>query len=317
MTVRLQTTIIPTFEKNPPDDGSLKYKIYTLILNRFKAITMPPFVYDETKIKYVHANKEHFYEESKVGKSLGYKALYQENLNTQSLPLVNKGDVVSVNVYALTEGQTKAPASYTTGSLILAMEKAGKFIEDEDLANQIKTCGIGTSATRADIIEKLATIGYITIDKNQKIAPTSTVFYVDEVVSGIDPVFVSPEKTAELEQMLENIANGTMTRESAHKVMEDYIKSIINKLSDTKEQGTYACPYCGGALVNGPYGYWCKTSRDFKSFGGHKLTDTDVQLILTEGKTKLLNLKNKDGKAYKAYITKGEGGNTLTFEDKK
>lgn len=309
--------IIPTFEKEYADDSSLKYKIYTLILNRFKAITMPPYVYDETKVKYIHNNKEHFYEESKNGVSLGFKALYKEDL-PQSTPItVNKGDVVTVNEYVLTQGQTKAPTPYTTGQLILAMEKAGKLIEDEELANQIKTCGIGTSATRADIIEKLATIGYITIDKNQKITPTSIGIYVDSIVSAIDPTFVSPEKTAELEQMLNNIAEGTLTREIAHQTIEDYIQSIINKLSEVKEQGEYTCPYCGGALVNGTYGYWCKTSKDFKSFGSHKLNENDVKLILSKGKTDLLNLKTKEGKSYQAYITKGEAGNVLIFPTQK
>lgn len=308
--------IIPTFERNPMlAEESLKGKVYNLILNRFMAITMDPYVYDSVKAIYKHSNGEHFYEDGKNDKSLGWKSLYTDELNhIRALP--NKGDTVVVNSFDLTEGQTKAPAPYTTGTLITAMEKAGKLIDNEELANQIKSCGIGTPATRADIIEKLSTIGYISIDNKQKVHATETGKYIYKVMSELDPVLVSPEKTAELEKNLSDVADGTCNADVLLTTVENYVTGIVNKLRETPEVGLYTCPYCGGALISGPFGFWCKTSKDFNSFGGHKLSENDVIDLLGKGITKVYTLKNKDGKSYKAAIRKGSTKNELSFDTK-
>ena len=137
----------------------------------------PPFVYDAVSVTYLHKNGERFFESFRIVREKGFKEKIDgDDIVTKPIP--EKGSTVAVDSFSVYDMETKPPSVYTTGSLILAMEKAGKLIEDEELREQIKTNGIGTSATRAGIIEKLSApdkngISFITIDsKTQKVAPT-------------------------------------------------------------------------------------------------------------------------------------------------
>lgn len=316
--------IIPTFQKST-FSSELEEKVYLLIYKRFIAITKPPYIYDAVKLRFSHQNGEHFYMDGRVDKSLGYKELYTNELIT--FPIPTKGTVYPVNAFELNEGQTKPPVAYTTGTLIKAMEKAGRTIEDEELREQIKTCGIGTSATRDNIITKLQKNQYINVDKKQKVSPTELGKQIITIMKTIDTTFINPEKTAEMEAELNEISEGNISLENAFINTKFYITDIVaqiqngqfNKIAHPTSKGkethnSFTCPYCNGELVNGLYGYWCKTNKDFKSFGGHKLTETDVKAIITKGKTKAYHLTFQSGKTAKASIIKGENGNELEYE---
>lgn len=116
------------------------------------------------------------------------------------------------------------------------MEKAGKFIDDDELKAVIKGTGIGTSATRAGIIKKLADKNYITINgKTQKVAPTETGKAIIPVIAKVDERLVSPEKTADLEQRLADIDNGTIGRDEHTEYMREYINELVDKIKGLKD----------------------------------------------------------------------------------
>ena len=127
---------------------------------------------------------------------------------------LQKGDVLPVNGYSIKEGKTSPPKRYTSGSMVLAMENAGQLIEDEELREQIKGSGIGTSATRAEIIKKLVHIGYLNLNKKtQVLTPERFGEMVFEVVSLTVPALLNPKMTASWEKGLDGITNGTVAVE--------------------------------------------------------------------------------------------------------
>lgn len=310
--------IIPTFENHLNQCNDLEKAVFNDIMLRFKSIFKPPYVYDSINITLKSESGETFTTTEKQEKQLGWKELYTENKDLQTVRIPNKGDTISC-MLELNPCQTKPPVAYTTGTLILTMEKAGKFIEDEELREQIKTCGIGTSATRAGIITKLADKGYITIDKKQKVSPTDTGKQIVEVLDTIDKSLTSPEKTAEMEQSLADIANGTLSPDEHRKAMNEYITEKIQTIKDaeglnvTRVNGSsgksgkgfapakkFDCPCCKSPLKYGKFGYYCE-NKDFSgSRCGYTLTEKDMDRLLTKGETTYKNMTSKDGKKFKA-----------------
>ena len=129
------------------------------------------------------------------------------------------------------ESETSPPARYNSGSIILAMENAGKLIEDEELREQIKGAGIGTSATRAEIIKKLEKIAYISINnKTQIITPTQKGEIIYDVVNASMPDMLNPKLTASWEKGLEMVAKKEIQQDVFMEKLENYIKSKISKL---------------------------------------------------------------------------------------
>lgn len=321
--------IIPTFENHLSQCNDLEKQVFNAIMLRFKAIFKPPYVYDTVNIILVSETKEKFFATEKNEKQLGYRELYQKDKALLSAKLPKKGEVLSA-VLEINPCVTKAPASYTTGSLILAMEKAGKLIEDEELREQIKTCGIGTSATRANIIEKLAAKKYIEIDRKQKITPTETGKQIIPIVEKVDKMLISPEKTADMEQRLEKIAEGRVSKEEYTQYINQYITDAVNTIKGVKNLSVsdsfgslnhksinrtdFDCPYCKSKLKFGKFGYYCE-NKDFSgSKGGYIMTERDMKTLLSKGKTGLKKMHTKEGKEYKAAIILGEDKLELEFE---
>ena len=129
------------------------------------------------------------------------------------------------------EGQTNPPSRYNSGNLILAMENAGKLIEDEALREQIKGAGIGTSATRGEIIKKLERIGYIAINsKTQIVTPTKKGEVIYDVVDKSMPDMLNPKLTASWEKGLEMVANKEIQKDIFMEKLEKYIHSKFDRL---------------------------------------------------------------------------------------
>lgn len=288
--------IIPTFEGGEADVSGLERDVYLVIRKRIMDTMKPPFIYDAVSVQYIHSNKEKFFESFRIIKQAGFKDIgdeEQEDVKNKPVPI--KGQTVTVSSFHTYDMETRPPSAYTTGSLILAMEKAGKLIEDEELREQIKTCGIGTSATRASIIEKLIDTNLITTDKKQKVAPTERGKQIVAIVAKYDEALVSPLKTAEMEQQLQSIAEKNLTREqhseSVNKYLCDTVANIFAHNTDhiagagNGNAVSGKCPKCGGEVSKGKFGWYCKSKcgMNLSKVFGHDLTDNQISKLL-EGK---------------------------------
>ncbi len=259
--------IIPTgqgyenFDKLP----QLHKDIYINIVKRFLSIFYPPAEFNKVSVT-LEVENEQFSTSGKVCTNLGYLEILKQPKNTvgeqtngasqnsddtvgndapvvplntdkqeeNNLDILNtlkKGQEINVVNYELKESETTPPTRYNSGSIILAMENAGKLIEDDELREQIKGCGIGTSATRAEIIKKLERIKYIDINsKTQIITPTNKGEIIFDVVNSSMPDMLNPKLTASWEKGLEMVANKEIQSDEFMGKLENYIKTKINKL---------------------------------------------------------------------------------------
>lgn len=233
--------------------------VYERIVRRFLSIFYPPAVYEKYSIE-LEREKEHFFASFRQLESEGYLAVANETFpakrqektseltNTkddsmdqgekelkndpQMIILLNKlkkGDVLLANKFEIKEGETSPPKRYNSGSMILAMENAGQLIEDEELRAQIKGSGIGTSATRAEILKKLVNIRYLALNgKTQMIAPTLLGELVFDVVDASMRQMLNPELTASWEKGLSYVAEGSITPEEYMNKLETFVTNRIN-----------------------------------------------------------------------------------------
>jgi len=227
--------IIPTGKgyENINSLPDLQKNIYKLIVKRFLAIFYPPAEFNKMNIT-VDVAGEKFYASTKTCVKTGYldilKKSTTEEQNVESIN-VKKGERLIVNNYNIKESETVPPTRYNSGSIILAMENAGKLIEEEELREQIKGAGIGTSATRAEIIKKLDKIKYIAINnKTQIITPTKKGEYIYDIVKLSMPDILNPKLTASWEKGLDMVAKREIKAEIFMKKLEDYINNKFDKL---------------------------------------------------------------------------------------
>ena len=144
---------------------------------------------------------------------------------------LKKGQEIGVENYEIKEAETSPPTRYNSGSMILAMENAGKLIEEEELREQIKGAGIGTSATRAEIIKKLEKIQYIAINnKTQIITPTQKGEIIYDVIKSSMPDMLNPKLTASWEKGLEMVAKNEIQPDEFMEKLEKYIRSKFDRL---------------------------------------------------------------------------------------
>ncbi len=235
--------IIPTgqgyenFDKLP----ELHKQIYKVIVKRFLCIFYPPAEFNKVNVT-INVENESFFASGKVCIKSGYLEIVknkdnnknEQEENTNNLDILNKlkkGEEIGVVNYEIKTSETTPPSRYNSGSIILAMENAGKLIEDEELREQIKGAGIGTSATRGEIIKKLERISYIQINsKTQIVTPTIKGEKIYDVVKISMPDMLNPKLTASWEKGLEMVANKEIEPQEFITKLENYINSKINKL---------------------------------------------------------------------------------------
>ena len=224
-------------------------KVYEIIVRRFLSIFYPPAVYQKVSITSV-TEKERLFSSFKILLSEGYlkvagnafgknqtgeQTADQEFLET--LKTLKKGSVLQIKAYQIKEGETSPPKRYTSGSMILAMENAGQLIEDEELRAQIKGSGIGTSATRAEILKKLMTIRYLALNKKtQVITPTLLGEMIFDVVNASIRSLLNPELTASWEKGLTYVAEGQITSDEYMAKLENFIKSRTDGVLGLRNQ---------------------------------------------------------------------------------
>lgn len=250
-------------------------KVYMVIVRRFLSIFYPPAIYKKANLIGIMSavftdqsvTTEQFSSSFKILVQKGYMEISgvpkekkkadssvegednenpEANLDEEFFNLlynVSKGDKISVDNLYIKEGETTPPKRYTSGSLILAMENAGQLIEDEDLRAQIKGSGIGTSATRAEIIKKLVNIKYLALNKKtQVITPTQLGEMIFGVVHGSIKSLLNPELTASWELGLTQVAEGKITSEEYMEKLNSFIIGRFNNvihLNNTNQMNHY------------------------------------------------------------------------------
>ena len=213
-------------------------KVYDVIARRFLSIFMPPAVYLKIKLE-TQTKGEAFFANFKMLKDPGYlkvtgmggqkKETQLTEEQIQAISSLKKGMPLPVKDYTIKDGTTSAPKRYNSGSLILAMENAGQLIEDEDLREQIKGSGIGTSATRAEIVKKLVSNKYIALNKKtQIVTPTLTGEMIVNVVSASIGSLLNPTLTASWEKGLTYVAEGSVTEEEYMQKLDKFVTQKTN-----------------------------------------------------------------------------------------
>lgn len=243
--------------------------IYDLVVRRFIAVLSAPFEYDEVQVK-ITVGKYNFYTKGQSVKSAGWKALYdssladddddaEPDLAAQRLPALSQGAAAAVKEVRVCAGKTSPPARYTEATLLTAMENPASQVEDGRLRDALKTAGgLGTPATRADIIEKLFNSFYIE-RRGREIFPTSK---GRQLIGIVPPDLKSAELTAKWEQQLSLIAEGKANDRKFIEEMRGYASSLVQAVKSSTAEYKHdnmtrePCPQCGKYLleVNGKKG---------------------------------------------------------------
>lgn len=243
--------------------------IYDLVVRRFIAVLSAPFEYDEVQVK-ITVGRYNFYTKGQSVKSAGWKALYdssladddddaEPDLAAQRLPALSQGAAASVKEVRVCAGKTSPPARYTEATLLTAMENPASQVEDGRLRDALKTAGgLGTPATRADIIEKLFNSFYIE-RRGREIFPTSK---GRQLIGIVPPDLKSAELTAKWEQQLSLIAEGKANDRKFIEEMRGYASSLVQAVKSSTAEYKHdnmtrePCPQCGKYLleVNGKKG---------------------------------------------------------------
>ena len=238
-------------------------RIYDLVVRRFLAVLYPPFEYEQTSLK-AEAGGEIFTAKGKIVKNPGWKAAYEEadgdeeEEEFQNLYEVKEGEKLKIDSCQLTEGKTKPPAHFTEATLLSAMENPVRFLstKDQEAAKTLgETGGLGTVATRADIIEKLFHT-FLMEKRGNDIYITSK---AKQLLSLVPEDLKKPELTADWEKKLSEIAQGSLKKEGFLEEIRDYTQELIQEIKTG--EGTFRhdnltntkCPVCGKRMlaVNG------------------------------------------------------------------
>jgi DNA topoisomerase III len=228
--------------------------IYDLVVKRFLEVLSPAFEYEQTTVK-IEVKGESFFAKGKIVKSKGWKEISSSSdgeEKDQSLPPINKGEEVKLTGARYVNEKTKPPARFTEATLLTAMEHPGKTIDDKDLREAIdNTSGLGTPATRADIIEKLFSTFYIE-RKEKDIYPTSKGI---QLIDLVPEDLKSPVLTAKWEQQLQLISKGKANSMNFVKEMREYATKLVSNVIGSQEVYRHdnitrtRCPECGKYLL--------------------------------------------------------------------
>ncbi|WP_294362641.1 DNA topoisomerase III [uncultured Clostridium sp.] len=255
--------IIPTEQTPNLSNLSTEEKhIYDLVVKRFLSVLMTPFEYIQTNIK-ADINGEIFVAKGKVIKSKGWKSLYdkdyseedskEDDLKDQVLPKISEGDIINITKLELNKGETKPPARFNEGTLLSAMENPQKYVNvNKEAAKTLnETGGLGTVATRADIIEKLFN-SFVIEKRGKEIVPTSKGKQLIELVPN---ELKSPLLTAKWENRLDGISKGKDNPNDFIKEMKNYAIALVEAVKNDNSKFVHdnkigkKCPNCGKYLL--------------------------------------------------------------------
>ena len=327
--------IIPTGE-TPSGMSADETTIYQMVVNRFIEAFLPDSEEERMQVQFTDGANSFTWKACRQI-SLGWKAVQKEqvtdvekkeNDNEQvlpSLPDLTEGEVLPLVSTDITEHKTKPKPLYTEATLLSAMENAGKDVEDAESKKAMAECGIGTPATRANIIETLILRDYIRRDK-KAIIPTEKGLAVYEIVK--DKRIANAEMTGSWELTLAAIEAGQMPPEKFAQGINSYVGTICEELLSLapkqKSYPTYRCPKCGTESV-GIYAKVAKCRHEgcdfhiFREVCGTLLTEDYIRDLLTTGRTPILKgLTSKAGKKFNARLVLNEDYTTsFEFENRK
>ena len=311
--------IIPTMEIAKVDLAALpetERKMLSLVANRLLCATGEKHLYETVKAELACGG----YTFATSGKSVlkngwkdfedafkrSFKTTEDKEQEDKKLPELSEGQTFDGVQTKISEHYTTPPKHFTEDSLLSAMERAG----NEDMSDDVERKGLGTPATRADIIEKLVKDGFVKREKKQMI-PTEDGM---KLITVLPDVVKSPKLTADWENALTLVAKGEMEREDFMGDIETMVSDLIHtyhEVSDeqkkmfAQEQKVLGkCPNCGGEVVKGKYGAFCKNKcgMNVSRIMGVALSDEQVESLIAGKKTLLKGLTSKAGKKYDAYI---------------
>ncbi len=315
--------IIPTHKAPPQDLPEKQQNVYTLVASRFMSIFLPPEIRDETEA-ILRMAQHSFRAKGIVIKDPGWTILETKEKHpekrkgknkdtdsdkgeeTQQLPPLQKNQQVAKRKAELKEGKTTAPKPYDDASLLTAMKNAGKELDDEDLAAYMRQSGLGTPATRAQIIERLLQSGYI--ERNKKaLLPTEK---GKALIGVVHPHLKDTALTASWEQKLTDMNDGKLTLSAFESDIATFVQQLLPTIATTGaalpitgEQGIAPCPKCDKGMVRPtPKGTGCSRWREGCTFGiwgeqyGKKLTDEEMKELIEKRRTNVIKgFKKKDG----------------------
>lgn len=304
--------------------------LFKEIYNTTIAMFLEDYEYETTKVT-THIKEHPFYSKGKIDVNLGWQSLFKQEKTAdtkeeqETLPDIKENDIVQAQP-ELYEGVTNPPNLYTEGQLINLMKTCGKHVEEKEDADILKNVeGIGTEATRADVIEKLQKHEYITVKKN-KVEITKKGILLCNAVTGT--LLASAEMTAKWEKALKNISDGKMDFKTFIANIEKYLKhqtSVVDeelKKNDvtnnikavSQDKGIAECPKCAYGRVEkrkskkGAVFYPCNDSNCdfviFENMAGTKLTQTHVKELIVQKQTKnkVKGFISKKGKSFDAFV---------------
>jgi DNA topoisomerase-3 len=322
--------IIPTLaerhrvDKMDDDDR----RIYDLVVRRFLAVFHPEAVFENTRIE-TTVSEHVFRTRGKVLLVPGWRGVYGEGVTAdaaagnqdeddegtdQQLPKLEQGEQSKVQRVALDAKETKPPRRYSDGSLLDAMETAGKLVDDEELREAMKDSGIGTPATRAAIIERLLAVGYIERD-GRALVVTEKGMNVVRLLG--EHALTSPSLTGEWEHRLSNIETGKDTRKAfmadIAKFAEETVHTLDTTLKDVRipRANLGPCPVCSQDIIENRKGYSCWSREDpgcgfviWKSKAGKNLTTQIARELIKTGRTErpVTGFKSRAGKSFRSRL---------------
>lgn len=312
-----------------PTDGRLnterltedEKKVFDLVALRFLSVFYPAYIYENTRIV-VECEGEKFLSKGKRVINKGWTIFQLKQKESKKseeeseLPNIQKGEEVRIKKAEAVKSQTKPPLPYTEATLLTAMENAGRFVEDEELKEQLKEGGIGTPATRAAIIERLIKVDYV-LRKGKSLVPTQKGI---NLIKTVPQELKSPQTTGKWEKGLSSIAKGKMASDKFMASIERFVNYIIEeakkgteevafekeeykkrkKGSRTKQKGLGKCPLCGKgdvyentkAFFCGEWKNGCKFTlwKDALDRYGNSLDSAKMKKLLKDGKVENISV---------------------------
>ncbi|HBU60480.1 MAG TPA: DNA topoisomerase III [Verrucomicrobiales bacterium] len=305
--------IIPTLQA-PKNLKEQEQKVYDLIAKRFLAIFYPSAEFEVTT-RITRVKNEPFKTEGKVMVKPGWHEVYGKDQQGETLTPIKSGEKVKTTEVEVEGKETKPPARYSEATLLSAMEHAGRLVDDEELREAMSEKGLGTPATRANIIEELIRHKYL-VRENRELIPTAQAFQLITLLNGLEVEALSkPELTGDWENKLHEIERGKLDRDSFMSEIRSMTEEIVNRAKSYENDtipGDYVelttpCPKCGGLIKENYRRFSCsKADCDFdfgKAMGGRFFEIPEVEELLTNRTIgPLQGFRSKMGRPFAAII---------------
>lgn len=306
-------------------------RIVKLVINRFLCALDKPYIYDETKYEFT-VEGEVFRLPVKIPTEMEwrkYKPAEAMDMDEESefTPQVkySEGDVITTINMNVKQGETKPPKRFTESSLLAVMENIDRLIDDKELKGFVKERGLETPATRASIIEELIAAGYIERKKKQLVSTE----YGRTFVASLPENVKSAELTAQWEQALSDIENGTGKAETLLAEIKQNVTDIIaieksngNRVAVSRKVDVGKCPRCGKAVIENSKGFSCSAGRENCGFFifkedkriGRSYTAAEITELLSRGKVTLKNCTSSKGNKYSAVFSLDDTGKYVNLK---